>query len=215
MSKRTRNEFPGAIYHVTARGNNGRKIFQSAEDRVRFLELLTVIAAKRGWVIHAYCLMGNHYHLLIETPEPDLAAGMRHLNGRYAVAFNARRGRKEHLFGERYHAELVQSDRHLLVAMRYIVQNPVVAGLCGHPGDWRWSSFPATVGEDQVPAFLDVETTLWFFGRDLERARDQFRSFVGEGLPELASPSELGQTSRARNAGAGTGADPPGPAGAS
>ena len=198
LANRTRNEFPGAIYHVTARGNNGRKIFKSASDRGAFLELVAVIAAKRGWIIHAYCLMGNHYHLLIETPEPDLGAGMRHLNGRYAIAFNARRGRKEHLFGERYHPELVRSDRHLLLAIRYIVSNPVVAGLCRRPEDWAWSSFRATLGFAPTPPFLDAETTLWYFAPDPGRAKELFRSFVGEGLPESADAGEVGPTSRIR-----------------
>ena len=133
--------FLGAMHHVTARGNDGRRIFQSTSDRAALLELPAVIAAKRGWIIHAYCLMETHYHLRIETPEPDLGAGRRHLNGRYAVAFNARWGRKEHLFGERSPPELVRSDRHLLLATSYIVSNPLVAGLCRCPEDWAWGSF--------------------------------------------------------------------------
>lgn len=191
MSKRQRDEFPGAINHVTARGNNGRPIFTSNSDRTQFLDILATIAAKRRWICHAYCLMGNHYHLLIQTLEPDLGAGMRHLNGRYAVGFNHRSARKEHLFGERYHPAPIRTDAHLLEAARYILLNPVRAGICGRPGDWRWSSFRATMGETPMPPYLESETLLSFFGNEPKRAREMFRLFIGEGLPENVNHDSL------------------------
>jgi putative transposase len=191
LTKRTRSEFPGAIHHVSTRGNNGRMIFTEVGDQVRFLEILGLIAAQRGWICHAYCLMGNHYHLLLETPEPDLGAGMRHLNGRYAVWFNQRNGRKDHLFGERYHPEPVLTDEHLLQAVRYIALNPVAAGLCSRPEQWPWSSFNATIGEAPLPSFHKPELLLSFFGDDLGEAQAAFRRYVGEGLPETASLDRL------------------------
>jgi REP element-mobilizing transposase RayT len=184
---RQRNESPGGIHHVSTRGNNGRAIFEDGDDRLRFLEILAVVTKKHAWVLHAYCLMGNHYHLLVETPEPDLGAGMRHLNGRYAVRFNRRNGRKEHLFGERYFPVTIRSDAHLLEAARYIVLNPVRAGLCRRPQDWLWSSYRATVGEIELAPFLDPTTLLSLFADDPHRAHLGFRRFVGDGLPERAS----------------------------
>jgi putative transposase len=195
VTKRARSESPGGIWHVSTRGNNGRMIFTDKGDQEHFLDLLARIATKRGWICHAYCLMGNHYHLLLETPEPDLGAGMRHLNGRYAVWFNQRNGRKEHLFGERYHAAPVLTDEHLLTAARYIVLNPVAAGLCRRPGDWLWSSFRATIGESPLPPFLEVETVLSFFAGDLNQTRTAFRIYVGEGLPETADGNRLTRAS--------------------
>lgn len=124
MARPLRLEFPGAIYHVTARGNARAAIFLDDHDRELFLDLLARVVKRYEWICHAYCLMGNHHHLLIETPRPSLAAGMRQLNGVYAQRFNHRHGRVGHVFGERFKSVLVERDTHLVTAAAYIRQQP-------------------------------------------------------------------------------------------
>jgi hypothetical protein len=128
--------------------------------------------------------MGNHYHLLAQTPEPNLARGMRQLNGVYAQGFNRRHGRVGHLLQGRYGARLVQEDGHLLAAVRYIVRNPVRAGLCSSPGGWRFSSHRATLGEEPA-GFLDTDSVLSYYGRTRELARARYREHT-----ELAGSDE-------------------------
>ena len=130
-----------AFVHVTNRGNNRAAIFLDAVDYVSFIRMLEEVQSARGWLRHAYCLIPNHYHLLLELPETDLGAGMHLLNGRYARRFNARHGRVGHVFQGPYRVTPVTDDVHLLEACRYIVMNPVRAGLCAHPGEWPWSSY--------------------------------------------------------------------------
>src|SRR6478609_2595971 len=125
MVRPLRLEYPGAVYHVMTRGHERSAIFRSAEDRAKFLELLASITLDEKWDVHGYCLLGNHYHLLIETPEGDLSRGMRSLNGRYAQWFNWRHDRRGHVFEGRFRAVLVQKESHLLELHRYIVLNPV------------------------------------------------------------------------------------------
>lgn len=133
MARPPRLEIANGIYHVVARGNERAAIFWDDTDRGRFLELLAHVVHRYQWRVLAYCLMGNHYHLLVQTPEPNFARGMRQLNGVYAQRFNRRHGRVGHLLQGRYGARLVQEDGHLLAAVRYIVRNPVRAGLAGAP----------------------------------------------------------------------------------
>lgn len=130
------------------------------------------------WACHAYCLMGTHFHLLVTTPEANLAVGMQRLNGSYAQGFNQRRDRAGHLFQGRYHAVLVESDEHLLELYRYIALNPVRAGACERATDWVWSSFAAAVGLAPPPSFASADTLLAHFGDDRERARSRLRRFV-------------------------------------
>lgn len=173
--------FPDALYHVTTRGVERRAIFRSDGDRLDFLDILRRVVLARGWLCHAYCLMDNHYHLVIATPESDLSPGMQALNGRYAQRFNRRYERRGHLFEARFQAALVTEESHALNTCRYVVRNPVRAGICRHPGDWRWSSFAATVGERPPPVFL---TTSWLLGQlagDRVRARQIFRELTTAG----------------------------------
>ena len=125
--------------------------------------------------------MGTHYHLLVETPEPDVSAGVQYLNGRYAQWFNLRHERAGHLFGARFHDELVQTDSHFLEVCRYIVRNPVRAGLCAHPLQWRWSSYGAIVGARPQPLFLTVNRLLELFAPDRAVARERYRLWVAAG----------------------------------
>jgi len=127
--------------------------------------------------------MPNHYHLLIEITAPDLSSGMRELNGGYAQLFNHWHGLDGHLFQGRFGSILVETDRHLLELARYISLNPVRAGLCADPADWRWSSYPSLAGHRRCPSFLAERRVLDLFGQDRRAARSAFRGFVFDGLP--------------------------------
>jgi putative transposase len=175
-------QLPGALYHVTARGNNRERIFAEDWDRVLFLDCLDRVDERYAWMCHAYCLMDTHYHLLIETPQPNLALGCQRLNGVYAQLFNQRHGRIGHLFQGRYHAALVQTDSHVLEAARYIVLNPVRAGLARGPADWSWTSYHATAGLALRPRCLVTEWILGQIAPNVGRARTRYRRFVSEGV---------------------------------
>jgi len=151
MSRPLRLQLPGGIYHVTARGNDRRPIFEDDDDCARFLIVLASTVARHRVLCHAYCLMGNHYHLLVQTPEANLSVAMRHLNGVYTQRFNGRHDRCGHVLQGRFGAQLVDGDAYLREVCRYIVLNPVRAGLVAHPGEWRWSGFRATAGEAAIP----------------------------------------------------------------
>jgi len=182
MARPLRIEYPGAVYHVTARGNARQSIFRDEQDRGLFLGTLDHVTARYGWLCHAYCLMTNHYHLLIETPKPTLARGMRQLNGVYTQAFNRRHRRVGHLFQGRYHAVLVEREPHLLELCRYVVLNPVRVKACRTAGEWRWSSYRATAGFAGAPGFLTVDWVLAQFGQRRSQAEERYRAFVREGL---------------------------------
>jgi putative transposase len=164
MSRPLRLEHAGATWHVTSRGNARQEIFADDSDRRSFLRILSVVVRVRRWVIHAYVLMGNHYHLLVETPEPTLSSGMRDLNGFYTQSFNQRHERVGHLFQGRFRSILIEREAHLLELVRYIVLNPVRAGLVRRPSEWRWSNFSATAGLTRAPTWLEVTWTRSQFG---------------------------------------------------
>lgn len=183
MARPLRIQFPGAIYHVVSRGNAKQLIFLHDGDRRRFLEELWRTSELKNWLIWAYCLMNNHYHLVAETLEPTLAAGMRDLNGRYALEFNRRHGRVGHLFQGRYGAFLVQRERYLLELSRYVVLNPVRAGACRRPEHWRWSSYRDVEGHRAGAApRLAVSATLGLFSSAADEASVAFRKFVYSGI---------------------------------
>lgn len=181
MARPLRLEFPGAVYHVTSRGNARQPIVADDRDRLQFLTLLAHVVDRYGWRCHAYCLMDNHYHLLIETPHPNLSLGMRQLNGRYTQSYNRRHERVGHLFQGRFAAILVEKETHLLELCRYVVLNPVRAHLVAHPRHWAWSSYRATVGETTAPPFLTTDWILGHFGQRVGPAHAQYRTFVAEG----------------------------------
>jgi len=181
MARPLRLEYEGALYHVTSRGNAREQIFSDEGDRDRFLGILGDVVARYRWICHAYCLMSNHYHLLIETPDAGLSRGMQLLNGVYTQWFNHRHKRVGHLFQGRFKGILVEKDNYLLELARYIVLNPVRAQMVRSVRDWPWSSYPATVGEQQPPAFLTVEQILIQFDPDRKRATYAYRQFVRQG----------------------------------
>jgi REP element-mobilizing transposase RayT len=191
MARPLRLAFPGGLYHVTARGNGRQPIFEDDADRERFLLVFESALTRYHVLCHAYCLMGNHYHLLLETPEANLSRAMRQLNGVYSQAFARRHGRPGHVLQGRFHAQVVDKDTYLREVCRYIVLNPVRAGLVPHPGRWRWSSYRATAGDAPVPAFLTVHWVL-SLGDSSSRARAEhrYRQFVEAGLMEGTKPLE-------------------------
>jgi putative transposase len=177
VARGRREQAPG-IYHVTSRGNRGQAVFPVDNDHVRFLALLEAVCAKAAWVIHAYCLMPNHYHLVVEIDAPTLSKGLQRLNGVYAQIFNRRNHFVGHLFQGRFHSARVESDAHLLELARYLPLNPVRARLCDEPADWPWSSYLATLGLSRPAPWLSVDRVLELFALDRRRARTAFRSFV-------------------------------------
>jgi REP element-mobilizing transposase RayT len=185
MPRKHRLEIPNGIYHIATRSVTEKACFENAGDRLDFLELLATVVETSKWLCQSYCLMGNHYHLILQTPEPTLSSGMQMLNGRYAQRFNLRHtGRRGHLFGGRFYSVLIETDSHLLSALRYVARNPVTAGLCTGPAEWRWSSYRATIGLSPAPGFLDVSPVLDLFGLRRHAAQVAFASFV-EDTPSL------------------------------
>lgn len=182
MARPLRIEFAGALYHVTARGDRREAIYEDDDDRQAFLRVLGEVVSDFNWVCHAYCLMSNHYHLVIETPDGNLSQGMRQLNGVFTQASNRRHRRTGHLFQGRYKGILVDKDSYLLELARYVVLNPVRARMVGTPADWSWSSYRAMVGEAAVPAWLAVDGLLSLFSLKREEARARYRQFVAEGV---------------------------------
>lgn len=154
MPRRPREEVEGGIFHVYARGNDRRNIFLDDLDRQRYLSLLGRSVRQRRWNALAYCLMSNHLHLLIETPERNLAVGMHRIQSPYAHTFNKRHHRTGHLFESRYGAVRVETNEQLLIVLRYIARNPVAAGVVADPATWRWSSHRAMVGLARPPSWL-------------------------------------------------------------
>jgi REP element-mobilizing transposase RayT len=191
MSRPLRIEFEGAVYHVTSRGNARQPIFLDGKDRERFLSIFASVVDRFKWLCHGYCLMDNHYHVLIETPKPNLAEGMRQLNGVYTQRFNWHHKRVGHLLQGRYKAILVQKDDHLLALCRYIVLNPVRAGAVARASQWKWSNYQATAGIAKVPRFLTVEWVLSQFGQDRQAAKKSYRAFVAAGVKQSSPWADL------------------------
>lgn len=181
MARPLRIEFAGAHYHVMNRGNRRQAVFLSDADRWGFLDLLGEITDRFGVEIISYCLMGNHYHLFLRTPEPNLGRAMQHLDGVHAQRFNKRHGLDGAVFRGRYRAILVDSDEYLATLARYIHRNPIEAGFAGQLVDYRWSSYPALVGEAHPPQWLQAGRLLNHFG-----SRDSLRAFT-ENSPQTSS----------------------------
>jgi REP element-mobilizing transposase RayT len=181
MTRPLRIEFAGALYHVTSRGDGREDIFLDDSDREQCLQVLSEVCERFNWVIHAYCLMSNHYHLLVESPDSNLAYGMRQLNGVYTQRFNRQHGRVGHVFQGRYKAIIVQKDNYLLELSRYIVLNPVRARMVRSAKDWPWSSYRATVGQVQRPLWLNTDWILSAFGTRKAEAGAAFSTFVSKG----------------------------------
>lgn len=187
MARPLRIELSGGLYHVTSRGDRREDIYLSVDDRVAWLTLLGEVCQRFNWVCHAYCQMTNHYHVVVETPEGNLAQGMRHLNGVYTQYVNRTHGRIGHVFQGRYKAILVEKDSYLLELARYVVLNPVRAGMVGDAGEWMWSSYPVMTGAVARPPWLQTDWILGQFGGQQNKAREKYVDFVraGVGLPSV------------------------------
>jgi REP element-mobilizing transposase RayT len=180
MARPLRIQAPGLTYHVTARGNGGMTIYCDDCDRERFLELLACTVESTGVVCHAHCMMTNHYHLVVTTPDANLSKAIKHLNGTYGQWWNRRHGHVGHVFQGRFDARVVQEDVYLLTACRYVVRNPVRGRLVDDPADWLWSSYRPTAGLAPIPAFLRPELLWHMFGAsDVAAATRCYREFIG------------------------------------
>jgi REP element-mobilizing transposase RayT len=187
VTRPLRIEYAGALYHITARGNAKQNIYFDEQDRHQFLDILSTAIARNYWLCHAYCLMSNHYHLLIETNEPTLSRGMRYLNGVYSQYINRRYHRVGHLFQGRFKAIFVEKDSYLLELSRYIVLNPVRAKMVSIAKDWPWSSYRATTGHVMKPGWLTTDCLLSGFAMQRTKAVEAYKRFVSEGEGQ-ASP---------------------------
>jgi len=189
MPRAHRKQVAGLTYHVTSRGNRREPIFRDEVDRYRFLGLLAGTVRRYDWLCHAYCLMTTHYHLMVTTLHPNIARGMQRLNGSHGSGFNSRHKLTGHVFQGRYHSVVVERESQLLELVRYVALNPVRAGLCAEPEDWRWSSYRYTLGLDGAPAFLTKDFLLECFAEDPQRAPAQLRKFVRAGFerPHISS----------------------------
>ncbi len=190
MSRQLRIHYEGALYHVTSRGNAREKVFYGNKDREKFLETLALTVKRFGWHCHAYCLMTNHYHLLIETPRANLSQGMRQLNGMYTQYFNRSHKRVGHLFQGRFKSIHVEKDRYLLELSRYVVLNPVRAKMVENPEAWKWSSYRATSGKGKAEEYLQTDWILSQFGGKRKAAQKRYRAFVREGVGVATKPWE-------------------------
>jgi REP-associated tyrosine transposase len=173
-----RLQVAGATYHVATRATGPSEFFRTPDDRRGLLITLARAVEKYTWRLHAYCLMVTHYHLVLTTPEPNIARGMQFLNSIYARTFNTRYGRRGHFVAARYSSALIETEGHAFEVCRYVPLNPVRSKLCALPEEWPWSSYAATIGLREAPVFLDVSWILERFGGDLSTARRTFRDFV-------------------------------------
>jgi len=180
MGRALREFVAGGLYHVFARGSNRQPIFAFDSDRVDFLLCSERTFGRMRARCLAYCLMTNHYHLVLETDDGEVSRLMQGLNSSYALRFNQRYGRVAHLFKNRFGAVDQRTTPQLLWTLRYVVQNPVEKGLCGAPEEWRWSSYRACAGLDRAPRFLDVPRLLSYFGDTPHRASVLYRDFVAD-----------------------------------
>jgi putative transposase len=182
VARPLRIEFSGALYHITSRGNQRQEIFIDNEDRERFLGILAHTVRRHNWLCHAYCLMANHFHLIIETPNGNLSKGMRQVVGVYTQTYNRRHDKCGHLFQGRYKAILIEREGHLLEVIRYVLLNPVRASATQTPAEWPWSSYRGTCGTGEVHPCLSVDWVLGNFGSNRQTAVNRLRAFVRDGM---------------------------------
>ena len=182
MARALRIEFEGALYHTINRGVGRMTIFHNDKDWLKFLSFQERVIKQFNWICHAYCLMGNHYHLLIETPDPNLSRGMKILNQLYSQFYNWKYQRTGTVFQDRYKAWLVEKEEKFLDNSRYIVNNPVEANMVQHPSEWPWSSFRATRGLEKPPLFLETDFLLRHFCSSRKKAQNMYEEFVLAGI---------------------------------
>ncbi len=182
MGRPIRIEYPGALYHITSRGNEKKKIFIEDADRIKFLKILEDYHERYGIVTHCYILMDNHYHLILETPQGRLLKVMHGINSSYTGYFNRKYGRSGHLFQGRYKGILVEKDSYLLSLSRYVHLNSVRAGLVERPEDYRWSSYRGYIGRERESGWMEYGWILSQFGSEKRRAQRRYKGYTEEGL---------------------------------
>lgn len=182
MARPLRIELAGGLYHVTARGDRREAIYRDDADREAWLVVFAEVCARFNWRSHAYCQMTNHYHVVVETAEGNLSKGMRQLNGVFTQRVNRRHGLVGHLFQGRFKGILVERDAYLLELARYVVLNPVRAGMVSDAGDWAWSSYRAMLGRVPAPPWLETDWVLGQFGHARAPARAAYAAFVADGV---------------------------------
>jgi REP element-mobilizing transposase RayT len=178
MARPLRLDVPGALHHVTSRGNERRRIFRSNRDREAFLQFLAEAVKRFGWRVTAWVLMTNHFHLVIETPEANLSRGMQWLNGTYADWFNRRHDRSGHLFQGRFKSFIIETETYSAEVLRYVVLNPVRAKIVARPEEYRWSSYRATAGLEPAPPWLDLTAVYGHFHSDRAVAQAMYTEHV-------------------------------------
>jgi putative transposase len=203
MARAPRIEVPGGIYHVGAEGNRKCRIFADDYERRIFLMLLAKQTKRHQWDLLTYVLMTNHYHLLLRLRGGGLSDGMCGLNGEFARLTNRRHGLVGHLFRKRFWSDFAEDDSHLLQAARYVVLNPIRAGICKRPEDWPWSSYRACAGFEFAPEFLAANELLKLFGTSPAKARRAYRAFVQEGIDDWERERALGARHRDESRAAG------------
>lgn len=182
MARPLRIELSGGLYHVTSRGDRREDIYLDDVDRSNWVTLFGHVCKRFNWVCHAYCLMDNHYHIVVETAEANLSKGMRQLNGVYTQNFNRRHNRVGHVYQGRYTAILVDKDSYLLELSRYVVLNPVRSGEVKAVEQWSWSSYSAMTGKSDRPDWLQTDWVLGQFGKQRKRAIAAYIDFVHAGM---------------------------------
>lgn len=188
MSRQLRLQYPGSLHHITSRGNARQNIFLDDVDRRRFLELLGACVQRFGWILTAYALMSNHFHLVVQLTAENLSRGMQWLNGTYPQLFNRRHERVGHLFQGRPCIRLVEKETYSLEVLRYVVLNPVRAGIVGRPEDFEWSSHRAMLGLVTAPSWLATDDVLIHFGSERSLARAAYREFVDAAIGSKDTP---------------------------
>jgi len=186
MARPLRIQFSGALYHITSRGNGQGDIYLDDSDRELFMAVLGEVCELFNWSLHSWCLMTNHYHLLVQTPDANLSKGMRYLNGVYTQRFNRKQERVGHVFQGRFKAIIVQEDAYLLELARYIVLNPVRAGMVDSVEQWAWSSYLITAGIEGCPRWFDREWLLGAFGKKKKQAIQNYMQFVADGVQQVS-----------------------------
>jgi putative transposase len=180
VPRRAREESPSGLYHVTSRGTGGLVIYRDDADRIAFLAFLARIGVAEDWLVHAYCLMGTHFHIVLAAELERLSKGMQRLKGRYGQYLNGRYDRQGHVFEARFHSRPILDDAHALLATAYLAVNPVAAGICETADGWRWSSHRAHVGLDRPPDFLADLESFGVFDGGMRPAVEVYRSLVSE-----------------------------------
>ncbi len=180
MARPLRIEFDGAFYHVTSRGNARQNIYHKPSDYLLFLDTLGEVCNRYNWLVHCYCLMTNHYHLVIETPEGNLSSGMRQLNSVFTQRFNRQRGSSGHVLQGRYKSILVNSEVYYKTLIRYVLQNPVRAKMVLNAGDYHWSSYNAFLGKFNLGEWLQTDVVLSHFHENKQIALVLFQEYIDE-----------------------------------